>query len=549
MQLIIPASCALMLLSPLAAPQGETLILTGDDLPGIGKVVAVQTVSVADSGDWVAHVATDHPDLSANEALLKNGVVWLREGDPIAGGATVYAYGDGGKGWPRVTAGGAVAWSQFPPSPSGSASELLFDGQLLFQDGDLVGVPGLSAVSTYTVFYEAIPNDARQLLVQVRVVDPAIGGLTDYAVLRIQLGAAGLPISKELLLKEGEAPFGEPLISSFPLSNALALNELGDTLLQIDASSGSFASSGGILLNELVVAQLDGASPVFGRTWRAFHPNADLGDGGDYAFSGRISGDEASDQILVWNGIKVIQEGESIPAFAPFALEKLEGGTLPEPSLPNVFVDAHGHVLWFGDWDDPDESRDTGILLDHELVLQEGVSVAAGQRIDELGGGSMYELSDDGRYLVYIALLEDGRRGAFRLDLEASITPRAGCTPNLAQLAVLGDPTVGGSLSFEMTAPQSPSVAAFVAFAGVALEPCGFLVPGAGELLIGAPFLVLELNTAFMFLGAPAIGGVDLPSELSLVGATVQAQGLFFAPTFAAEPLRLSDAYAIHIAL
>ncbi len=530
------AAMALAALGSAALAQSETLVRTGDSLPGIGTVVSITSVSVADSGDWVAHVATDSPDAQTNEVLLKNGAVYLREGDAISGGATTYGYF--GLGWPRVNSLGQVAWTQ--PGSTPGVEELLVDAQLLYRTGDPVLAAGFTPGATYVHFKQAILNDARQLLVQASVDDPAITGFYDYAVLRIQLDAAGLPITEEVLLKEGDALFGEALVAigSGPLSGALALNESGDVLLEVNHD--------GVLLNQTLVAESGGFAPIFGATWNSLYSSVDLGDKGDYAFAGRLNGPDFP-HILVWNGVKVIQEGETLAAFAPHALEKFESGDSEAPVSPNVFVDAEGRVLWHADWDDPDETRDSGILFDHELVLQEGVSLAAGQRIDEIGAGRIYELSDSGRYFVFHALLADGTSGAFLLDLEPALEPHAGCTPNLAALTVLGDALLGGSLSLLLDNAQAHAVGAYAALSMGLLEPCGTVLPGAGELLIGSPFLILPLDTSIVPAG-PAFGGLSIPAELSLIGATVHAQGLIVdLASGSPEPLRLSDAYTIHI--
>jgi hypothetical protein len=527
---------AVVALGSAALAQSETLVRTGDSLPGIGTVVSITSVSVADSGDWVAHVATDFPDAQTNEVLLKNGAVYLREGDAISGGATNYRYF--GPGWPRVNSLGQVAWTQ--PGATAGVEELLVDAQLLYRTGDPVLAAGFTPGVAYVDFKEVILNDARQLLVQVSVDDPAIQGFFDYAILRIQLDAAGLPITEEVLLKEGDPLFGEPLVSigSGALSGAMALNESGDMLLEVNHD--------GVLLNQTLVAESGGFAPIFGESWGFLYSSADLGDNGDYAFAGRLLGSDSA-QILVWNGVKVIQEGETLAAFAPHALEDFEGGGSESPSFPNIFVDAAGRVLWHADWDDPDETRDSGILLDHELVLQEGVSIAAGQRIDEIGAGRIYEFSDNGRYFAYHALLADGTSGAFLLDLEPSLVPHAGCTPNLAVLGVTGEASPGSLLLLLLDNAQAHAVDAYAALSLDLLEPCGTVLPGAGELLIGSPFLILPLESGLVPVG-PAVGNVSIPAELSLIGATVHAQGLMvdLAPG-AAAPLRLSDAVTIHI--
>ena len=46
-------------------------------------------------------------------------------------------------------------------------------------------------------------------------------------------------------------------------------------------------------------------------------------------------------------------------------------------------VDASGHVFWFGDWNDPVTTQDTGLFRDGQLIVQEGVTQIGGLTVTE----------------------------------------------------------------------------------------------------------------------------------------------------------------------
>jgi len=338
-------------------------------------------------------------------------------------------------------------------------------------------------------------------------------------------------------VREGQllAGLSAPL-ESFPVNpRGFAINAAGDVLTQAVLASGTTA----VLLNDTVLAQPGDPSPVFGVKLGHIYDTVALGDGGDTAYFSLYGGGRG----LLWNGVEVAHVGQSVPAFAPSLLESF--GNRP------VDIDADGRIVWFADWDDPDATRDTGFVRDHELILQEGVSLAGGQVIDEFS----YEmdLSSDGRYLAFIASLVGGGQGAFLLDLSSAITPFQGCNPNPAVLEVTGAPTPGASLSILMKKAQGDGVAAFVAIStalAAGSPPCGILVPGIGELLVDAPVLLYALGPWIPALGL-SYGSLVIPDQLPLLGIQVYMQGVFVdvGGLTPGEPLRLTDGVSVKLGL
>jgi len=514
-------------LASVAFGQAEPLVVVGDAVPGIGNVTGTTLCSVADGGGWLALVYTDHANPDANDLLMKDGAVYLREGDPIAGGAVTF-YGNFSK--PRLNAHGDVAFAVRSSGPQ--PSFLILNGQSVLMTGDPVGAAGFGPGSTYAEFRDVELNDAGRLVVLAEIADPSLADVRD-AVLWIDVDAAGTPVAEATVLKEGDAPFGSPLAVPGPiqLAQALAINEAGEVAMQVAVGANS-----GVMKDQTVLAAYGAASPVFGEQWSSFLPAVDLGDGGDIGYVGR-----AGVNVVMWNGAVVAKEGDVLPAIAPYQIE-----TIGFPAAADVFVDAGGSIFWASEWSDPDASRDWGLFRDDVLILQEGVSLADGSVLAEVGGQAYaLEVTDDGRLLAFDAKLADGRAGTFLLELESDVSPLAGCSGNLASLSLGADPVLGGLLGSVLTGGQSAAAAAFQGFAGyqvVDAAGCGISLFG-GELLIGVPFLVLPMTST---VPASAVGTVAIPKSPALLGATVFTQALFADPA-AAEPLRLSNAFTVRI--
>jgi hypothetical protein len=126
-------------------------------------------------------------------------------------------------------------------------------------------------------------------------------------------------------------------------------------------------------------------------------------------FSGSLDGDSASNLLIVRNGEKFRQEGDTLPAIAPFTFTSFGTGPLS--------ISQSGEVLWFGDWDDPDTDIDTGLFVGDELLVQEGVTTIGGVVVDTLRGiESGYVLSESGDHVLFEAILADGTEGAYLID-------------------------------------------------------------------------------------------------------------------------------------
>ncbi len=503
-------------LPTLASGQVQTLVRVGDQVPGMGAVTAVYGVTVNDAGDWLAHVLTDHPNPGADQVILLDGAIYLREGDPLPGSPGFFT---AAVNILSFNAGGDTAWVQ--NSGSDQESALFFDQALVAQFGDAVTAPGVVPGTTFGRFGAAVLNDARQILAMARIREPGDPVGKD-SIVRIQVDALGAPQAEEIVHQAGLL---------LPWDIALAINESGDA-----ASTAPIS----VYLNDTVLAQVGGLSPVFGQVWQDLDARADVGDGGDHAYTGRIDGDD----VVVWNGILAAREGQVITSFAPFALESLGFYTESSP----VCVDASGRLVWFADWNDPDTRRDTAIMRDHEILVQEGVSVAGGSTLQGIGeGGHGYELSDNGLYLVFLATDAAGVEAAYMLDVSpGGVELHLACAANPADLSAGAAAAPDGSATFTLQNPQSLAALGFVGLATQKVHgPCGVVFPGLGEVLLASVSAVVPAGQVLPGLYSAAI---EIPDTPALIGERFFAQGLFLDASSPAEPLRLTrQAAEVHI--
>ncbi len=144
----------------------------------------------------------------------------------------------------------------------------------------------------------------------------------------------------------------------------------------------------------------------------------DLNGAGDIVFKCELDGDAADDAAIVSNGAIFVREGGSVADIAPHTLTGFGTGSGP------VCLDNAGNILWYGNWDDPDTNVDTGLFLNSQLIVQEGVTTVGGVLIDTISSGpDAFDISENGRWIIFEGVLADGRDGAFLIDLSDPTIP------------------------------------------------------------------------------------------------------------------------------
>jgi len=165
-----------------------------------------------------------------------------------------------------------------------------------------------------------------------------------------------------------------------------------------------------VYIDDTLVAEESTPSPV-GLHWRSLGSSGalSLNNRGDHVLKGSVWGDFAVNSLISRNGAKFIQKGDSLPAIAPYQFDLFTG---------DLEIADTGRVLWAGRWQDSGGIYHYAIFLDDRLLVQDGVTTIGGVVVANVGNSHLeFHISDNGRWVVFEAVLADGTSGAFRIDL------------------------------------------------------------------------------------------------------------------------------------
>ena len=505
---------ALFTVLSLPVSSQTTLVEEGDFIAGLGSVEGISDMIVNDAGEWLVEVDTDTANLGLGAALLENGSLVLQQGQALTApsGATLESFGS-----ITLNNNGHGAWNLLLPEGSGG---VYLGSELLIVEGSLSTATSFVEGTTYTQFFQTKLDDTGRVLVLAGVDRPGSPSNSDKALVVLADDGGGTLVETVVAATGDVLPGQTEPVNFLPVGpHDVAFNDLGDVMFAAGLT-GSSATNTVVYVNDEVKAQEGSPSPVAGRNWSSLgSAKVDLNDARQWVLSGSVDGSTASDSLIVKNGAKFRQEGDSLAAISPFVLTRF--GT-------PVLIANSGEVLWYGDWNDPNTSVDTGLFVDDTLLVQEGVTAVDGVVIDLLRNDeNAYAISPNGRYVVFEAVLSDGIWGAYMIDrgVVAHQELRNGSGVNPVCLKASTAPSLGGTWTVEIDSGAHPgaTLALFEA-RDLPIAPQG----GAfGELLIHlSPPSRLARAVA-------ATGGVEVltfpvPNNAAFIGRTVYTQALLF---------------------
>jgi hypothetical protein len=369
------------------------IVMQGDSVPGVGLVTSIENVAVNNLGQWIVQADTDNADTNADDVLIKNGALYLREGQTVTvpTGGTLDAFDS-----INLNSLGNSGWNFFLAGTGGLSTDsgMFFNGTLMFQESTVSTASGFSANTPYIGFFESKINDSNQVFIVASVDDPAIASTVDRALVTVSYNPVAGTYTEAVLAKEGDTLPGMPAAAAdFGTSpQNFSFNNAGDSGFIVTTSSGT---TDAIYRNMTQLAIEGGGSPVTGRNWSSLGSSAvAINNSGGHAYNGTLAGDTATNLLIVKNGAKFIQKGDPVPGMPSFTIEGF--GTTPQLSLSDS-----GQLLWFGDWNDPATTRDTGLFLDGTLLIQEGVTTVNGLVVQSIVNvQNAYTMSPNGRYII-----------------------------------------------------------------------------------------------------------------------------------------------------
>ncbi len=314
-----------------------------------------------------------------------------------------------------INTAGNTAHNFFLDGTAGGSfdSGVYFNDMLVIQESATSTASGFSTNTVYTGWFEARINNQDQIIMMASVDDPEIASTTDRAVVLVENPAGAY--TETVISKESDALLGRSVVdfSTGPHSLAFRDNARVAFIADLDgdtAGDGAILHYDGSTLN--VLAQEGTPSAIAGRNWGTLlGVPIDINNSGDWVMRGDLDGATTDDSLIVKNGTQVIaREGDPVPAaIGAFAFTGFGTGA--------VAIDDAGNVFYFAQWNDPDTSRNQGIFVNNELLVQKGVTLIDGQTLSALAAGeSNFSVSHNGRFIVFEGTLADTRDGAFLID-------------------------------------------------------------------------------------------------------------------------------------
>jgi hypothetical protein len=280
------------------------------------------------------------------------------------------------------------------------------ENQIILREGSISTAPQFSPNTPIIGFFEVRQNDVGKMAALLSVDDAAIATTVDRAIIRMDVSPTGVISNEQVLIKEGDVLPGmgtQTYVDAASTSpQGFAFNNLGQIMHNVDGSGATTEDTAVFIDNTPIAIEGSPSGAVAGRNWGNFSsPRVELNNVGDWVLASNLdSSNTANDSIIVKNGVKVIQGGDLAPGVAG-------GWTLTGFGTGTVDMDDAGNVYWFGDWNDPTTAQDTGIYMNSELLVQEGVTMINGSLLTSIATvQDNFFVSDNGQWMIFEGVLQ-----------------------------------------------------------------------------------------------------------------------------------------------
>jgi hypothetical protein len=395
------------------------IVLEGYNVPGVGNIPsgfgASENFAVNNSGQWIVEADTDNANTAIDGVIVKGTgfslpplALHLQHGQLVTlpAGANISSFDSA-----TINNSGNNSYNHFLGNTGAGTNDsgIYFNNTLLIQESNISTATGFSANTPYIGWFETYMNNSNQIFMIASVDDSAIASTVDRALVRVDQG----PFAETVYAKEGDLFFGFAAAEFGTGPHTTAFNDSAQALYSVDTTDASTTTDGGIFRDDgttrTLLAREGSPSAVAGRNWGTLIGVAlDMNNSGDWAMRGDIDGATTDDSMIVKNGTAVIaREGASLPAI---------GGVFTFTSFGsgNVQISDAGDVFWVGDWNDPDTTKDIGIFMNDNLLVQEGVTLVDGIVLASISAvESNFRISDSGEWLIFEGVLANGLDGAF----------------------------------------------------------------------------------------------------------------------------------------
>jgi hypothetical protein len=380
-------------------------VLEGDVVEDVGLITRIDNLAVNNTGSWLVEADTDHPITDADSVLLKDGSLFLREGQPLPAptGATLSSFDT-----VLLNNAGHSAWNFFLDGTGSTSNDsgVYYDTTLVIQESDIATAAAFSAGTPYIGFFETKFNDASQILIMASVDDPEIASSVDRALVIVDYDPATGAAPQRVVAMEGDLLPGQvERVADFETGpHDFDFNNAGQTLFIADLT-GATDFDGALYLDDTLLAQEGSPSPVAGRNWRNFGSAVvALNSSGQWAMRAQLDGDTGSDIVIVRGSDIIAQEGSPVPGVAGAVLTTFGSGP--------IGIDDTGRVYWYGGW-----SGGEAIFRDDEPVVIMGETTVEGRTVTDIASGQdALAVSDNGLFLIAEVTLDGGLDAAILVE-------------------------------------------------------------------------------------------------------------------------------------
>jgi len=440
----------------------QALVMEGDAVEGVGAVTRIDNLAINNKGEWLVEADTDHPNSDADSVMLKNGELFLREGDPIdvPTGGVINGFDS-----VNLNLGGHSGWNLFLDETGGLSTDsgLFYDDVLVLQESTISTAPDFGPGTPYIGFFDTRFNDADEILVMASVDDPTIPTSVDRAIVIVDYDADAGTYTETVIAKEGDVLPGQvEAVADFGTDpDEFDWNNAGDVMFIADLT-GDTATDMAIYLNDDLLAQEGMASPVEGRNWSSLSSSTvSINNKGEHSYRGSLDGDPATNLVVIANGELFVQEGDASPDDQPF----ISFGSSAQ-------INDAGEAVWVATWDDANGDGVEGLFLGNDVVVQTGVTEIGGSIVTDLAtGDDNFFTSDDGNHIIFEATLANGLEGAFLVSFCAADFNRDGSLSILDFVAVQ-DAFTSGCPRADVNNDGAANILDFVAFQNLFQAGC-----------------------------------------------------------------------------
>ncbi len=458
MKLSRTLSMATLLLGTASAQTFTQLISEGDLLPGGSPgelVLRIHSVDVNNAGDWAVALESDALSHGKGVALL-NGAIVFEEGvatgiptpdNRVTHGIQTFDVNGNGDALALIE-----TWDATQSLGNERGASIIRSGTEIYREGvTICTAPGPANGLVLSRLSQCWQNSNDQLLLA-----GAVGVLGDQILLKVDLDPTlGTVTAETMIALEKEIlPGHSNAIQALSLDRAQnAINDSGDVLWFEDDEHGAGATDGtsdtNFFINSTLLYNEADAFPAaplesFDSLLSA---EVDLNNNGDFVFSGFDRRPETQDAWLyksIGATVTVLaHEGDPVPTSVPGAW-LISGFGFGG----SVAMGDNGDVLWSLDWNDPDLSKDTGLMFNEHLVIQEGVTVLDSLLVEAVPGqASEMALSDDGKLAIVRLKLQGDLDAVYLVQYMVPGAMEPFCNPAVANSTSLGTQLTGSFLT------------------------------------------------------------------------------------------------------